>query len=503
VPQELLSNVDTAWLRMEDAAHPMTITIAMVFGAPLDLPRLRATFEDRLLSFRRFRQCVIQPRRPAGRPYWQDDPEFDLGFHLQPISLRPPGDEAALRDVVSELMSTQLDFSKPLWQFHLVVEYGKGWALVGRVHHCLADGPALLHILASMTEGKCHGSQPIAAPQEVSAPRDRFLAATALEATKWATETFAQEGVKMLRNPLHLLSLARRGTSNAGALSRMLFRSPDPKTIFKGELGSAKRAAWSAPVALAEVKAIGHITGGTVNDVMLAATTGALRRYLQGRGEPVDGLTIRAGLSVNLRSPEAEPQPGNQAGALLVPLPLGLADPLERLCDVQRTMDALKSSPEGTMIYGLLNALGMAPAETQEALVESYCTRDTAMMANVPGPREMIHLAGAPLESLLFWVPAFGGVGLNLNIVSYADQIRLGVATDKGLVPDPERIAAEFPDEFEALRSAAGELEAERLAGLGDEDSMERMSAMLEDAVRTLDALLEHKASEQEIDSRD
>ena len=144
---EPLSNIDIAWLRMEGASHPMMITMVMTFGAPLDPGRLKAIFEARLLQFRRFRQRVIQPTQPYARPYWQDDPGFDLDYHLQTVSLQSPGDDAVLRDLISELMSTQLDLSRPLWQFHLVEDYGEGWALVGRVHHCLADGPALLHVL--------------------------------------------------------------------------------------------------------------------------------------------------------------------------------------------------------------------------------------------------------------------------------------------------------------------------------------------------------------------
>jgi hypothetical protein len=115
------------------------------------------------------------------------------------------------------------------------------------------------------------------------------------------------------------------------------------------------------------------------------------------------------------------------------------------------------------------------------------------MMANVPGPGATIHLAGAPLETLLFWVPAFGGVGLNLNVVSYAGQIRLGVATDKGLVPNPEMIAAEFQVAFEALQASANKLEAERAATVVSESPVMAMSAMLDDAVRTLDEMLEQK----------
>jgi diacylglycerol O-acyltransferase len=493
VPTEQLSNIDTVWLRMEDASHPMMITVAMIFGAPLGLELLRAAFEDRLLRFRRFRQGVIQPAQHADRFYWDDDPKFDLDYHLQAISLPPPGDRAALRDLISSLMSMQLDSSRPLWQFHLVEECGEGCALVGRVHHCLADGPALLHVLAALTAKDWTDPEPAARSAVLRANLDRSLAAATLETTAWVTETLAQEGVRILRNPLHLLRLARLGTGSMNALSKLLFRSPDPKTAFRGRLGTTKRAAWSAPIALEVVKEVGRVIDGTVNDVMLAAAAGALRRYLQSRGEPVDGLAIRTGLSVNLRSPDTAPQLGNHAGAFLVSLPIGVPDPLERLLTVKHTMDTLKDSPEGAVVYGLLNALGMAPADTQDALVERYCTGETAMTSNVAGPGETIYLAGAPLETLLFWVPAFGNVGLNLNLVSYAGCMRLGVATDAGLVPDPETIADEFLVEFEALRASAGGLEGRDVVDAAREVSMEEMSAMLDEATRTLDALLERQ----------
>ena len=387
-------------------------------------------------------------------------------------------------------MSAQLDLSRPPWQFHLVENYGEGWALVGRVHHCLADGPALLHVLTAMT-GEDHSDTWAAAePAEAHAQPADSLSAAALEATVRAVANLVQAGPKILANPMRLFDLARLGTGSARALRRLLLRPPDPETALRGKLGPEKRAAWSAPIPLTDVRAIGRVVDGTVNDVMLAAITGALRRYLQSCGEPVDGLSIRTGLSVSLRSPEEEAGLGNHAGAYLVSLPIGIANPLDRLSEVKRNMDSLKGSPEGTMIYGLLTALGMAPAEIQDALVASYCTRETAMTANVPGPTETIHLAGAPLEMLVFWVPAFGGVGLNLNFVSYAGQIRLGVASDKRLVPYPERIVEEFLAEFDALQALTGKLEAERSHPATSEGSIEAMNAMLDDAARTLDELL-------------
>jgi diacylglycerol O-acyltransferase len=487
MPREPLSTIDAVWLRMEDARHPMMITMAMAFGPPLNLERLRATLTERMLSIRRFQQCAVQPKESSGRPYWDDDAGVDLDYHLQPISLQPPGDEAALRDVVSELMSTQLDSTRPLWQFHLVEQYGEGWALVGRVHHCLADGPALMNVLLALTDGEDGTPRPFPAP-EVSAEPGQGLGSMAGP----VTEVLVREGRGVFRNPSRVLSLTRLGMGAAASLRKLVMRPQDPETVLRGTLGAAKRAAWSAPMGLDEIKAIGRLVGGTVNDVMVAASAGALRRYLQGRGEPVDGLTIRAGLSVDLRSRADAPELGNQAGAVLVGLPIGVADPLERLVVVKREMDALKRSPEGALVRGLLSALGHAPQDTQDALVEAYCTRDTAVMANLPGPRDRIYLAGAPLETLLFWVPPFGRVGLGLNVMSYAGQVRLGVATDQGLVPDPETIVDAFQFEVEALQALAGQLENERAVA---ESSIQDMSAMLDDALSTLDAMLERKES--------
>jgi diacylglycerol O-acyltransferase len=487
MPREPLSTIDAVWLRMEDARHPMMITMAMAFGPPLNLERLRATLTERMLSIRRFQQCAVQPKESSGRPYWDDDAGVDLDYHLQPISLQPPGDEAALRDVVSELMSTQLDSTRPLWQFHLVEQYGEGWALVGRVHHCLADGPALMNVLLALTDGEDGTPRPFPAP-EVSAEPGQGLGSMAGQ----VTEVLVREGRGVFRNPSRVLSLTRLGMGAAASLRKLVMRPQDPETVLRGTLGAAKRAAWSAPMGLDEIKAIGRLVGGTVNDVMVAASAGALRRYLQGRGEPVDGLTIRAGLSVDLRSRADAPELGNQAGAVLVGLPIGVADPLERLVVVKREMDALKRSPEGALVRGLLSALGHAPQDTQDALVEAYCTRDTAVMANLPGPRDRIYLAGAPLETLLFWVPPFGRVGLGLNVMSYAGQVRLGVATDQGLVPDPETIVDAFQFEVEALQALAGQLENERAVA---ESSIQDMSAMLDDALSTLDAMLERKES--------
>jgi WS/DGAT/MGAT family acyltransferase len=485
--REALSSIDRAWLRMEDPTHPMIITVLLVFDAPIDFEQLQAVLERRLLQFPRFRERVSWSREDGGSAVWEDDPSFDLDHHLVRTSLPVPGDDVALRAVVSKLLSRQLDFSRPLWQIHLIEPYHGGCALVGRVHHCLADGPALVHTLYALADGAEYTPGAGDLLRDSAEPVQRRWGDLAGQ----LTELLWREGPGLLRNPQRLWSFARLGLDATQSLHKLVTRPHDPDTVFRGALGVVKCAAWSEPARLEDIIAIGRLVGGTVNDAMLSASAGALRRYLQGRGEPVAGLTVRAGLSVDLRSLADGPRLGNQAGAVLVGLPIGVADPLERLALVKREMNALKRSPEGILVRGLLRAMGQAPPETQEALVEAYCTRDSAVMANVRGPSETIHLAGATLGSLFFWAPAFGRTGLGLNIISYAGQVRLCVVTDQGLVPDPETIVGEFQLELEELRTLARQRENHRLE---IRSSFQEMSTKLDDALRTLDAMLHREA---------
>jgi WS/DGAT/MGAT family acyltransferase len=203
---------------------------------------------------------------------------------------------------------------------------------------------------------------------------------------------------------------------------------------------------------LEAVKAIGRAVGGTVNDVLLAAVTGALRRYLLGRGALVDGVEIRAAVPVNLRAPDEPPSLGNRFGLVFLSLPIGVDDPLDRLYDLKQRMEAIKGSPEALVTFGVLQAMGMMTSQLQDVGVALFGSKATAVMTNVPGPRETIYLASAPVRELMFWVPQSGRLGLGVSIISYASQVWLGLATDAGLVPDPEMIIDAFHAEFELLR---------------------------------------------------
>jgi WS/DGAT/MGAT family acyltransferase len=416
------------------------------------------------------------------------DKHFNLDDHVQVTRLPPPEDEQALFDVVSLLMSTPLDRARPLWQIHLVERYAGGSALIARLHHCIADGIALVRVLLSLTDTKSdvpwpEAKRPVAWERvSPSWAAQRGRAASLLKRVTPITAAVTREGREFIRHPSHGMKWVQAGRAGAAAAARLALRPPDPKTLFKGELGVEKRVSWSGAVALEDVKRVGRSVGATVNDVLLTAVTGALRRYLISREADVDGLNVRAVVPVNLRPLDAPLELGNRFGLVFLSLPVFLEEPIERLWELKRRMDEIKDTPEAVVAFGILGAIGMLPSQAQDLVVDIFGTKGTAVMTNVPGPKETAFLAGAPLETIMFWVPQSGHLGIGVSIISYAGEVRLGVATDDGLVPDPETIIAHFETEFQELATLASEIEA----GV-ERDTPDRQKPSANELIRRLD----------------
>jgi len=443
-----MSSVDAAWLGMEDPTNLMMVTGVMALDGQVDIKRLRTLLDKRLAPFGRFHQRIARPRLRGGMLHWQDDSRFDIDNHVSHIALPPPGGEKALRELVSELMSTPLDMTKPLWHVHLVDGHDRGSVVLARIHHSIADGIALVRVMLSLTD-----ATPTAPPA-----RRRSASTNHAGPLDWLPVALGRGvavGQDLLDNPSRLVDLARIGVHGAYRLGRMVVLPPDPPTSFKGELGRRKSAAWSAPLPLDEFKAVGKAFGATVNDVLVATATGALRRYLENRGEPTKGLAIRALVPVNLRPIDEAHKLGNAFGLVLMSLPVGVADPVERLRSIKKEMDELKQSPEALMGFAVLNVMGFTPVELEKAGLRFFGSKATAVLTNVPGPREPLYLAGRKLDRVMFWVPQSGHLGLGISILSYSGAVMLGVATDEGLVPDPEKIVDGFEKEFKALRGGA------------------------------------------------
>ncbi|HRQ37113.1 MAG TPA: wax ester/triacylglycerol synthase family O-acyltransferase [Chloroflexota bacterium] len=467
---EPLSNVDAAWLRMEDPTNLMMVSGILTFKEPLDYGRLREVIGRRLLQFDRFRMRVVQPKLPLAPAYWEYDPNFNLDAHVHRVALPEPGDKATLQVMVSHLMSTPLDFSKPLWMIHAIENYDGGTAVCVRLHHCIADGMALVFVLLSLTD--LSPDAKVGSNDKIKQPRSRrgllgggmtsMLKQTAVttNAARSLTKRALHEGRTTLTRPSRAVEIAQWSGDNVWAAGRLFLRSHDPDTSFKGKLGTQKRAAWSRPLSMKDVKKVKNATGGTVNDVLVGAMTGGLRRYLLARGEDVRGLSFRAAVPINLRQPDEMGTLGNKFGLLFLDLPVGIADPLDRLNEVHKRMEELKTSKEGPVGLAVLGTMGIVPQELQGTLMEIFGKKLTAVMTNVPGPPMPLYMGGRRIHELMFWVPQSGRLGLGISIISYAGKVQLGVATDAGLVPDPDAIIEGFYQEFDDLLALAVEAEA-------------------------------------------
>jgi len=461
IKSEPLSNVDAAWLHMDAPTNLANITGVMTFDRPIDFDRLVTTIENRLLTYKRFRQRVREPRFGVGNPRWEYDRHFDIRSHLHRVALPAPADHNALQQFVSDVMTHPLDRSKPLWHYYYVDNYCTGSALVAMIHHCVADGVALMQVLLSMTDSD--PDAPIPTPPEWEDTRSSLLARLirpAIGATRMVrktvetTQNLAHEGMETLIRPARWLELTKLGADSTKALAKLVLIPPDKKTIFKGQCGVGKQAAWSVALKLEDVKAVGQAMGGTINDVLLSAVTGGLRRYLEENEQPVSGLNIRAIVPVNLRPTEEDySELGNRFGLVFLSLPIGVRDQLKRLVILKRRMNDIKNSPEAVVAINILGAIGMTPKQIEDIIVTIFGIKATAVMTNVPGPRQKLYLAGSELDSLMFWVPSPANLGMGVSILSYAGKIILGVATDKCLVPDPERIIEHFHDEFEQMKT--------------------------------------------------
>jgi diacylglycerol O-acyltransferase len=391
-----LGGEDASWLHMEDATNPMVINALVELGGRLEVPRVQALV--RRMFPDRFRSRVRESR--IGAPVLELDSSFDVGEHVEHVDLLE-GD-AALAAFVGERVSSLLDPTRPLFRVYVIDRPGSPTALLFRVHHALADGFALLSLLFA-------GCDPHGTPE----PRQETHGTT------------------------------RRSLLSYGAsLARLLTLPPDPRTRLKRPLGFQKRVAWSAPILLDEIKAIGRPVSATANDVLVSAVAGALGRYLWRGGDNILGL--HAMMPVNLRPKEAPTTLGNDFGLVVLALPVGIADPRERLLMVKRRMDQLKASPEALVAVGLLRAMGQAPRVVEDLGVAFFGMKASLVLTNVPGPRAKLHLDGVEIERLMFWVPQAAKMGLGVSIFSYAGKVTLGVIADTEVMADPTELVEDI-----------------------------------------------------------
>lgn len=456
--REPMSSMDRAWLLMDRPTNHMVINGVWVFDEVVDFDRLQRTLAERLCAFDRFRQRVVNVHNPLRQVYWEFDPNFDIRAHVHRIALPDPGDKQTLQSLVSDLVNLPLDHAKPLWEFYLIENYGQGSAVLGRLHHCIADGVALVRVLLSLTDsGPNESWQGEPKPERSWNPLRPLVkgSAAALNAALDLSGTLVSEGMESLVHPTHLVTRAGQGTKaavqTAAVLRKLALMLPDEKTVFKGKLSVTKQVAWSNSLRLEDVKLVKNVMGATVNDVLVAAVTGALRRYLISRGQSPDQREIRSMVPVNVRPLDQAIEMGNRFALVYLSLPLGIADPVDRLFEVKRRMDTIKESPEAFVTYQIISGLGVTPSDLAGQIIAFFASKASAVLTNVPGPTEKRYFAGSRFDKMVFWVPQSGSIGMGISILSYGGEVTLGVLSDDNLVPDPQTIIEGFHAEFADL----------------------------------------------------
>lgn len=431
-----LDPADASWWHMEQPDNQMAITSVFVFDGRLDFEHLHYCIATRLLNHERFMQRVAEPPVALAPPLWVRDDSFALSNHLHRATLPEPAGRKELQDYVGELMSTPLDYSRPLWQFTYVDNFAEGSAIVARFHHCIADGIALVDLLLHLDDGPCQDG-PI------------------VPMSARSISSVAQGGLFSL--PLRAAATGLRlGTSAVGVAGKLLSLGNDLKSPLRGNLSAVKRAAWSPAVPLDAIKEASHYFQGTVNDIIACSVAGSLHEFLKDRMPLKRDSILRAIVPVNLRAPSDIGTLGNHFGLVWLPLPVGIEDPLERLRAVKRAMDSIKRTPEAQMVYGLLGLFGRTTRGAVHLAVQFLARGATLVFTNVPGPREHVTFCGRRLTELMAWVPQSGRLGLGLSVISYAGDLRFGAASDASLVSDPDLLVRAYHHSLESVLDRAG-----------------------------------------------
>lgn len=435
-----LSPQDASFLEIEDHVTHMHIGSAGIFeGPPPGREELLSAVESKLHMVPRYRQKVRYPPFHAGPPVWVDDPHFNLGYHVRRTGLPAPGGEEELRMLMGRVMSQQLDRSKPLWEMWIAEGLGGGrWALLSKVHHCMVDGVSATDLLSVLLDPE---REPPRAPSPGWHPQPEPSAADLLAqplSRRLLTPVSAAAAVgALLRGPRQMADLAAKTVQGTLAMSGLL--RPSPRSSLNGPIGPHRRWDW-AHAQLSEVKLVRSKLGGTINDVVLAVISRGFRELLLSRSEDPQQLVVRSLVPVSVRRPGERGTYNNRVSAMFAELPIGVADPIERLEAMRAQMEGLKRSHSAVAGEVLTSLSGFAPALLLALGMRTVMRMPqrslNTVTTNVPGPQQPLYFVGKRMLEAIPFVPLGGQVRIGVAIFSYDGALKFGVTGDYDSAPD-------------------------------------------------------------------
>ena len=460
---EPLSVLDASFLYLEKPSVHMHVAGVAILdpatrkGGVLVADDIGALIESRIHLVPRFRQKVAVPPFGLGRPMWVDDAEFDLGFHIRRAALPSPGGRRELADFVQRVHARPLDRTKPLWELYVIEGLEDRYqAILFKSHHAMIDGLSGIDLATVLVdfapEPREVEGQPWTSEPEPSAPD---LIAGGVRETLFHPMRSLADGVgRALRGPSAFVDQAREVLGGIGQLASLGQAPPGP---FNEAIGPNRRFAM-AEVSVIDAKAVKNALGGTVNDVVLAVVTGALRKLLRRRGEPVRGRALRALVPVSTRDPSDASTVGNQVSVFFTDLPVGVADPVRRLRRISRATAELKSSHQALGATALIRTSQWTPP-TLHALAARLIARQrvaNVIVSNVPGPQVPLYVAGAQLMATYPVMPLGERLALAIAVTSLSGTMGFGITGDWDAVPDVDVLAEGVVESVTELKKAAG-----------------------------------------------
>jgi WS/DGAT/MGAT family acyltransferase len=457
-----LTALDTSFLHLEDDSAHMHVASVMLFdGDPPPHDEVIAAIESRLHLVPRYRQKLAFVPFGQGRPRWVDDPHFNLAYHVRKTALPAPGREEQLRALAGRVLAQQLDRDKPLWEIWVVEGLeGNRFALICKTHHALVDGISGVDIVTVLfdlePEGRKLENEPgrrwLPAPMP---SRTQLLSEALLERATVPSE-ISRSVRAVFRAPRQLAGGVRNSLVGVGAMA-WAGMNPAPASPYNCAIGPHRRFTW-VRTDLSDVKAIKNALGGTVNDVVLAAVSGALGRHLHRRGETLSGRELKAMVPVSVRAQEDRGALGNQVAAMMAPLPVWCADPARRLEIVSEAMAGLKDSGQAVGAQVLTRLSGFAPPTimAQASRLMARQRMFNLVVTNVPGPQFPLYLMGHELRDLFPMVPLARNQALGVAIMSYNGKMNFGLVGDYDAMHDLDDLAEALQESLAELAGAAG-----------------------------------------------
>ncbi len=454
-----LTALDAAFLELEegDASAHMHIGWTMVFdplpgGGTPAIEDVRRLLDERLSLLPRFRRRLSSPNIGSfSWPTWVADEEFEVAAQVPHATLPDPGGRDDLLEWLAAFYSRRLDRTLPLWEMVLLDGLTDDrWAIAVKVHHCLVDGMSGSSVVGLMLD-------PVPEPgPESQGMLDSFQPPPDREDGIYGPLSLVTHGVRsgvdLALHPGKLRDLLSRSRGVAELLVRDELRGA-PRTSLNVPIGRNRRLA-EVSVTLEELKAVKRNLGGTVNDVVLAASVGGLRALLESRAETLDPRGLRAMVPVSVREASEALTLGNRVSSLFVELPASEPDAHERYRQTVEAAEALKRGKQAAGAETLVDIAGLAPPMLHAAVARlSYTPRlFNVTITNVPGMQTTLYALGAPLRHIFPLVPIFAYHAVGIAVASYDGEVVFGLNADRDTVPDLEVLAGGIADSLAELR---------------------------------------------------